>query len=100
MGDVDSTLDTVERWEKENATGVIHYLENGQIRGAMMCNVWDKVPMARQLILEERRNRPRTWRGPSGNSATHEQDLSFVERRLSFLVGYDAAPEALGPPYA
>jgi len=29
---------------------VIYYLREGKIRGAMMCDVWDKVDAARELI--------------------------------------------------
>jgi len=50
VGDVDSRLETVNDWQKENDTGVIYYLEGGKVRGAMMCNVWEKVEAARQLI--------------------------------------------------
>jgi NADPH-dependent 2,4-dienoyl-CoA reductase/sulfur reductase-like enzyme len=50
VGDVDAQLETVADWQKENDTGVIYYLKDGKVRGAMMCNVWDKVEAARELI--------------------------------------------------
>jgi 3-phenylpropionate/trans-cinnamate dioxygenase ferredoxin reductase component len=50
VGDVTSKLNTFADWKKENDTGVIYYLNDNRIRGVMMCNVWDKVPLARQLI--------------------------------------------------
>jgi 3-phenylpropionate/trans-cinnamate dioxygenase ferredoxin reductase subunit len=50
VGDVDSQLETFADWQKENDTGVIYYLRDGKVRGAMMCNVWDKVEEARKLI--------------------------------------------------
>ncbi|HZW23919.1 MAG TPA: FAD-dependent oxidoreductase [Gallionella sp.] len=49
-GEVDSRLDTVADWQKENDTGVVYYLRDGKVRGVMMCNVWDKVEAARELI--------------------------------------------------
>lgn len=49
-GEVDSRLDTFADWQKENETGVIYYLRDSKVRGAMMCNVWDKVEAARELI--------------------------------------------------
>ncbi|MCX5770104.1 MAG: FAD-dependent oxidoreductase [Candidatus Hydrogenedentes bacterium] len=52
VGDVNSKLETYCDWIKENDTGVIYYLADGQVRGAMMCNVWDRVPDARELILK------------------------------------------------
>jgi NADPH-dependent 2,4-dienoyl-CoA reductase/sulfur reductase-like enzyme len=50
VGEVDARLETFADWQKENDTGVIYYLRDGQVRGAMMCNVWDKVEAARELI--------------------------------------------------
>jgi 3-phenylpropionate/trans-cinnamate dioxygenase ferredoxin reductase subunit len=49
-GEVDARLETFSDWQKENETGVIYYLRDGKVRGAMMCNVWDKVEAARELI--------------------------------------------------
>jgi NADPH-dependent 2,4-dienoyl-CoA reductase/sulfur reductase-like enzyme len=58
VGDVASKLDTFAAWDQENHTGVIYYLKDGRVRGAMMCNVWDKVPVARELILRGERMAP------------------------------------------
>ncbi|MEN6415860.1 MAG: FAD/NAD(P)-binding oxidoreductase [Armatimonadota bacterium] len=52
VGEIDSRLETFSDWQKENDTGVIYYLEDGKVKGAMMCNVWDRVPAARELIRE------------------------------------------------
>jgi NAD(P)H-nitrite reductase large subunit len=54
VGDVNTQLDIFEDWRKENEQGVIYYLRDGKVRGAMMCNVWDKVETARELIREGR----------------------------------------------
>jgi 3-phenylpropionate/trans-cinnamate dioxygenase ferredoxin reductase component len=51
VGEVDSRMEIVADWQKQHHTGVLYYLRNSQIRGVMMCNVWDKVEAARQLIL-------------------------------------------------
>jgi 3-phenylpropionate/trans-cinnamate dioxygenase ferredoxin reductase component len=51
VGEVDSRMEIVADWQKQYHTGVIYYLRNNKIRGVMMCNVWDKVEAARQLIL-------------------------------------------------
>lgn len=51
-GEVSSKLDTFADWKKENETGVVYYLADGKVRGVMMCNVWDKVDAARELILK------------------------------------------------
>lgn len=50
VGDVDARLETSADWQKENDTGVIYYLRDGKIKGAMMCNMWDKVDAAREII--------------------------------------------------
>jgi 3-phenylpropionate/trans-cinnamate dioxygenase ferredoxin reductase subunit len=50
VGEVSADLDTFADWTKENDTGVIYYLRDNRVRGAMMCNVWDRVEAARELI--------------------------------------------------
>lgn len=58
VGEVDSQLETFADWQKENDTGVIYYLKDGKVRGAMMCNVWGKVDAARELIKKGEKFRP------------------------------------------
>lgn len=36
--------------KKRTARGLVYYLRSRGIRGAMMCNVWDKMEDARQLV--------------------------------------------------
>ena len=62
-GEVDSRLETFADWQKENDTGVIYYLRDGKVRGVMMCNVWDKVEAARELIRQVERMTPDKLRG-------------------------------------
>lgn len=50
VGEVDSRLDTFADWQQEFETGVIYYLAEGKVRGVMLCNLWDKVEAARELI--------------------------------------------------
>ncbi len=52
VGEVSSKLETFADWQKENDTGVIYYMKEGVVKGAMMCNIWEKVDSARQLILK------------------------------------------------
>jgi len=63
VGDVDGRLETFADWQKENDTGVIYYLEGEKVRGAMMCNVWEKVEDARRLIKQGARMAPEDLRG-------------------------------------
>ncbi len=55
VGEVNSSLDTKAVWEKEFEKGIIYYLANGKIRGIMLCNIWERIPAAREII-----------RGPTG----------------------------------
>jgi len=63
VGEVYSGMEIVADWVKENEKGVLYYLKDGTVRGAMMCNVWDKVPAAQELILENRTVTPNELRG-------------------------------------
>ncbi|MCL5022971.1 MAG: FAD-dependent oxidoreductase [Nitrospirae bacterium] len=63
VGEVDAQLETFADWRKENETGVVYYLRGGKVRGAMMCNVWDKVEAARELIRKGEGIEPEGLRG-------------------------------------
>jgi 3-phenylpropionate/trans-cinnamate dioxygenase ferredoxin reductase subunit len=63
VGEVNAWLETFADWQKENDTGVIYYLKDGRVRGAMMCNVWDKVEAARELIRRGQPASPGSLRG-------------------------------------
>ncbi|MDA8169244.1 MAG: FAD/NAD(P)-binding oxidoreductase [Nitrospiraceae bacterium] len=53
VGEVSTeSLETWADWQKENDTGVVYYIKDGKIRGALMCNIWGKLDEARKLILE------------------------------------------------
>lgn len=63
VGEVDSRLEVVADWQEPNKTGVLYYLSDDRVRGAMMCNVWEKVDAARELIRKDQRVRPEDLRG-------------------------------------
>lgn len=63
VGEVDSSLETFEDWQKPNETGVVYYLREGRVRGVMMCNVWDRVDAARELISGVAAVRPEELEG-------------------------------------
>jgi len=52
VGQVDSRLKTVSYWQTPNEKGLIYYLKDGRVRGALMWNVWKYVDTARKLIAE------------------------------------------------
>ncbi|MBZ0106423.1 MAG: FAD-dependent oxidoreductase [Sulfuricella denitrificans] len=62
-GEVDTSLETFSDWQKENQTGVIYYLRDGRVKGVMMCNLWDRIDAARELIRKGERVSPESLRG-------------------------------------
>ncbi|MDD5241157.1 MAG: FAD-dependent oxidoreductase [Sulfuricella sp.] len=62
-GEVDTRLETFADWQKENYSGVIYYLRDSKVRGVMMCNVWDKIDAARELIRRGETLTPEQLRG-------------------------------------
>ena len=52
VGQVDARLQTVSYWEKPHEKGVIFYLKDERVRGALMWNVWKYVDTARAIIAE------------------------------------------------
>jgi 3-phenylpropionate/trans-cinnamate dioxygenase ferredoxin reductase subunit len=62
-GVIDSRLETFADWKKENDTGVIYYLKDGTVRGVMLCNVWEKIDSARELIRKQKKVEPQELKG-------------------------------------
>ncbi len=53
VGELDiSRNETYSDWTEEFEKGVVYYLRDGRVRGALLWNVWDKVPEARALIAD------------------------------------------------
>jgi 3-phenylpropionate/trans-cinnamate dioxygenase ferredoxin reductase subunit len=50
VGEVDTTLDVRADWQKPYQEGVVYYIRDDRVRGVMMCNVWDRVDTAREII--------------------------------------------------
>jgi NAD(P)H-nitrite reductase large subunit len=50
VGEINPQMDVISDWQKPYDTGVIYYLREGKVRGAMMCNLWNRVEKARELI--------------------------------------------------
>jgi 3-phenylpropionate/trans-cinnamate dioxygenase ferredoxin reductase component len=63
VGDVNAALLTFADWQEENRTGVVYYLRDDRVRGVMLCNVWEKVEQARELIRKGEHRPPETLRG-------------------------------------
>ncbi len=53
VGETSSRLEMIEDWKDgQIGTGVVYYLDGGQVRGAVLWNVWDSVEKARELIAD------------------------------------------------
>lgn len=63
VGEVDAKLETFADWQEEFHTGVVYYLKEGRVRGAMMCNIWEKLDAARELIRKGERRSPGDLKG-------------------------------------
>ena len=51
VGEVDSRLATIARWDEPNRKGVVAYIDDAsRPRGFLLWNTWDKVDAARDLI--------------------------------------------------
>lgn len=66
VGEVDSSLETYADWQEKFRTGVIYYLANGEVRGVMLCNVWEKVDAARELIRKREKRTRESLKGAIG----------------------------------
>ncbi len=63
VGEVDTKLEMVADWKEEYKKGVIYYLKEGVLKGAMLCNLWGKKDRARELIKKGKPISPRDLRG-------------------------------------
>jgi NADPH-dependent 2,4-dienoyl-CoA reductase/sulfur reductase-like enzyme len=51
VGEADSRLETLERWQQPNRKGIVAYLDDARrARGFLFWNVWDHVERGRELI--------------------------------------------------
>ena len=54
VGDMSSKMKMVEDWQEQPfKKGVVYYMDDGQVRGVLLWNVWKQVDNARALILEK-----------------------------------------------
>jgi 3-phenylpropionate/trans-cinnamate dioxygenase ferredoxin reductase subunit len=63
VGEVNAELSTFADWQKKNETGVIYYLKDKKVRGVMLCNVWEKLDAARELIKKNEERSAESLRG-------------------------------------
>jgi NADPH-dependent 2,4-dienoyl-CoA reductase/sulfur reductase-like enzyme len=58
VGDLDSRGQITADWADPFRKGVIYYSDGSRVRGVLLWNVWDKVPLARELIQSGQRILP------------------------------------------
>ena len=63
VGEIDSRHETFADWQDENKKGVIYYLKENIVVGVLLCNVWEKVDKARELIKKNGPIVPESLRG-------------------------------------
>jgi hypothetical protein len=63
VGELNSELETVTDWQEPFQKGTIYYLQDGQVRGVLLWNVWEKVDEARALIKEKGPFKPDDLKG-------------------------------------
>jgi 3-phenylpropionate/trans-cinnamate dioxygenase ferredoxin reductase subunit len=52
VGELDSRLKTATDWAEPFNKGVIYYFREDRVCGVLLWNVWDRVPVARELIAK------------------------------------------------
>lgn len=52
VGEISSKMEIAADWQDPFNKGTIYYLENGQVRGVVLWNIWDKLDQARALVAE------------------------------------------------
>jgi NADPH-dependent 2,4-dienoyl-CoA reductase/sulfur reductase-like enzyme len=52
VGEIDSRLETFADWKVPFREGVVYYLRDGRVRGALLWNTWGQVDNARALLAE------------------------------------------------
>jgi NADPH-dependent 2,4-dienoyl-CoA reductase/sulfur reductase-like enzyme len=66
VGEVDASLETYADWQEKYRTGVIYFRADDVARGVMLCNVWEKVNGARELIRKREKRTRESLRGAIG----------------------------------
>jgi NADPH-dependent 2,4-dienoyl-CoA reductase/sulfur reductase-like enzyme len=63
VGQVDSRLATFCDWQEEYKKGVVYYLRDNRVKGVLVCNIWEKVETAREMIRDAVPVSPESLRG-------------------------------------
>ena len=62
VGELNVRMEIRTDWEQPYQKGILYYLMDERVRGVLLWNVWDKVPVARKLISDSRPLEPEVMR--------------------------------------
>jgi NADPH-dependent 2,4-dienoyl-CoA reductase/sulfur reductase-like enzyme len=63
VGEMSNKMQTFSDWEEPFKKGVVYYLDDGDVRGVLLWNVWEKVDEARALMKEKGPFKPEDLKG-------------------------------------
>jgi NADPH-dependent 2,4-dienoyl-CoA reductase/sulfur reductase-like enzyme len=52
VGELNPKFETFADWQEPYQKGIVYYLDQGQLRGILLWNVWDQIDSARKLMAE------------------------------------------------
>lgn len=59
VGLLNNQFEIIEDWQTKHEKGVLYYLQNDQLVGVLLWNVWDKIEHAREMIMQNKVNDPK-----------------------------------------
>jgi len=71
VGELNARMEIRTDWEQPYQKGILYYLMDERVRGVLLWNVWDKVPVARKLISDSRPLEPEVMRELLGGLIAH-----------------------------
>jgi 3-phenylpropionate/trans-cinnamate dioxygenase ferredoxin reductase component len=54
VGEIDSSMEIIEDWDRKFRKGALYYLRDSRVRGVLLWNTWGLVEAARQVIFSKR----------------------------------------------
>lgn len=63
LGELDSSMQTVEDWKQPNREGVVYYLKDDRVRGVLLWNVWEQKENAAKLIADGAKHDAQSLKG-------------------------------------
>lgn len=58
IGEIDNSMEIIEDWHEQYRKGVVYYLRDGYVRGAMLWSIWNKLDAIREMITSKQQFTP------------------------------------------